>query len=201
MTFTKICSNCATDNPSHANYCRHCGLKFDKSPEIESFNFMSNPHIGDSIELSWNVTNADSVVLNGQTMPLNHHYKIVVESEMTWELVASKAGEKVSKKIHIMPTRVLDKNAHSTPYLKEKVVSTDTKSYLTKVLFIVMFIDFIPLLSLLIIYICSSWLRYTLNLSYNEWNSFSLYINILLWIWVIIGGIYGCFKFYNYKKI
>jgi len=201
MTSMKICPNCKVDNLQYANYCRHCGAKFGNVPEIESFDFMSNPYVGDSIELSWNVINADSVALNGLTMPLNHHYKIVVDREMTWELVATKAGKRVSKRIHIVPTQVSDKITYSTPHTKKRIASTETMSYLVKAFITVMFIDIVPLVSLLIISLGSSWLRYTLNSSYNEWNSFCLYANTLLWIWVIAGVVYGCFKFYHYKKI
>lgn len=195
MTSIKICSKCSTDNPQQANYCRRCGAKFDNSPMIESFNYVSVPHIGDSIELSWSITNADSAILNGQTMPLNHRYEVVVDKEMTWELVATKSGKKESKRIHIVPILASDKTT-----IPSIVTSFGTLPCLAKVLLTVLLIDIAPVISLLIISFCSSWLRYTLNLSYNEWKNFSLYTNILLWIWIVLGIIWGCYKFYHYRK-
>lgn len=195
----KCCSNCFAANPVDANFCRHCGAKLDNSPEIEFFNYVSVPHVGDLIELSWNIKNADFAILNGQTMPLNHRYKVIVDKEMTWELVATKSGKKESKRIHIVPIPASDKiNIPSTPL---KVTSSGTLPCLAKGLLTVLVIDIVPLISLLITSFCSSWLRYTLNLSYNDWNTFSLYANILLWTWIILGVVCGFYKFYHYKKI
>ena len=196
LNIIKQCTKCKTENPSNANYCRHCGVKLEDSPNIESFNYMSVPHVGDSIELSWSIKNADSVILNGQTMPLNHRYEVVVDKEMTWELVATKSGKKQLKRIHIVPIPTSDKTT-----IPSAVTSFGTLPCLAKVLLTVLVVDIVPVISLLIISFCSSWLRYTLNLSYNDWNTFSLYANILLWIWIILGAICGFYKFYHYKKI
>lgn len=195
----KQCPNCKADNPQNANYCRRCGGKFDNSPEIEFFNYVSVPHVGDSIELSWSIKNADSVILNGQTMPLNHRHEVIVDKEMAWELVATKSGKKESKRIHIVPIPASDKNIQFSA--SPKITPSVTLPYFAKVLLVVLFIDIVPVISLLIIFFCSSWLRYTLNLSYNNWNTFSLYANVLLWIWIILGIICGLYKFYHYKKI
>lgn len=195
MASTKICSKCNTENPQRANYCRACGSKFDNSPEIESFNYVSIPHIGDSVELTWSIKNADTAFLNGQTMPLSHRYKVVVDKEMTLELVAAKSGKRESKRIHIVPIPSSDKTT-----IPSIVTSFGTLPCLAKVLLTVLLIDIAPVISLLIISFCSSWLRYTLNLSYNEWKNFSLYTNILLWIWIVLGIIWGCYKFYHYRK-
>lgn len=199
MVSTKICSKCNTENPQRANYCRACGSKFDNSPEIESFNYVSIPHIGDSVELTWSIKNADTAFLNGQTMPLSHRYKAVVDKEMFLELVATRSGKRESKKIHIVPIPSSDKTTKpSTPPL---VTTSDALPNLVKILLKVLAIDIFPVISLLIISCCSSWLRYTLNLSYNDWNGFRMYVNILLWIWVASGIIWGFLKFYRYKKI
>lgn len=199
MVSTKICSKCNTDNPQQANYCRRCGVKFDSSPEIESFNYVSVPHIGDSIELTWSIKNADTAFLNGQTMPLSHRYKVVVDKEMTLELVATKLGNRESKRIHIVPIPSSDKT--TKPYTPPLVTTSDALSYLVKVLLEVLVVDIFPVISLIIISCCSSWLRYTLNLSYNDWNGFRVYANILLWIWIASGIVWGFLKFYRYKKI
>ena len=199
MASTKICLKCNTENPHRANYCRACGSKFDNSPEIESFNYVSIPHIGDSVELTWSIKNADTAFLNGQTMPLSHRYKVVVDKEMFLELVATRSGKRESKKIHIVPIPSSDKTTKpSTPPL---VTTSDALQNLVKILLKVLAIDIFPVISLLIISCCSSWLRYTLNLSYNDWNGFRMYVNILLWIWVALGIIWGFLKFYRYKKI
>lgn len=199
MVSTKICSKCNTDNPQQANYCRRCGAKFENSPEIESFNYVSIPHVGDSVELSWSIKNADTAFLNGQTMPLSHRYKVVVDKAMTLELVATKSGKIESRRIHIVPILSSDKTTKpSTPPL---VATSDALPYLVKVLLKVLVVDILPMISLLIISCCSSWLRYKLNLSYNDWNGFRVYANILLWIWVASGIIWGFLKFYRYKKI
>lgn len=198
MIPTKICSKCNTDNPQQAYYCRRCGAKFDSSPEIDYFDYVSIPHVGDSIELSWSIKNADTAILNGQTMPLTHKYKVVVDKKMTWELIATKSGKKESKRIHIVPIVASDKTIQSST--QPKVSPFDTLLYLAKVSLMVFLINIIPLISLLIIFFFSSWLRYTLNLSYNEWKNFGLYTNILLWIWIVLGIIWGCYKFYHYKK-
>lgn len=199
MVSTKICSKCNTDNPQQANYCRRCGAKLDNSPEIEFFNFVSVPHAGDSIELSWSIKNADTAFLNGQTMPLSHRYKVVVDKEMTLELVATRSGERESKRIHIVPIPSSDKT--TKPYTPPLVTTSDALPYLVKVLLEVLVVDIFPVISLIIISCCSSWLRYTLNLSYNDWNGFRVYANILLWIWVTSGIVWGFLKFYRYKKI
>lgn len=199
MYSTKKCSKCNTDNPQQANYCRRCGAKFENSPEIMSFNYASIPHVGDSVELSWDIKNADSAFLNGQTMPLSHRYKVVVDKEMTLELVAIKSGKRESRKIHIVPIPSSDKT--TKPSIASIVTPSDALPYLVKVLLKVLVIDIIPVISLLIISCYSSWLRYTLNLSYNDWNVFRVYGNILLWIWVVSGIILGLLKFYRYKKI
>ena len=199
MASTKICSKCNTENLQRANYCRACGSKFNNSPEIESFNYVSVPHVGDSVELSWSIKNADTAFLNGQTMPLSHRYKVVVDKEMFLELVATKSGEKDSQRIHIVPIPSSDKT--TKPYTPPLVTTSDALPYLVKVLFKVLLLDSFPVISLIIISCCSSWLRYTLNLSYNDWNGFRMYVNILLWIWVALGIIWGFLKFYRYKKI
>lgn len=174
-------------------------MKFDSSPEIESFNYVSVPHIGDSIELTWSIKNADTAFLNGQTMPLSHRYKVVVDKEMTLELVATKLGNRESKRIHIVPIPSSDKT--TKPYTPPLVTTSDALSYLVKVLLEVLVVDIFPVISLIIISCCSSWLRYTLNLSYNDWNGFRVYANILLWIWIASGIVWGFLKFYRYKKI
>lgn len=195
----KQCTKCKIDNPKNANYCRHCGAKLDNSPEIESFNYVSVPHVGDSIELSWNIKNADTAILNGQTMPLTHQYTVAVDKEMTWELVATKLGKRESRRIHIVPIPSSEKTIKlSTPPI---VTTSYSLPHFVKVLLKVLVIDILPVISLLIISFCSSWLRYTLNLSYNDWNTFRVYANILLWIWVVSGIIWGFLKFYRYKKI
>lgn len=194
----KQCTKCKTDNPANANYCRHCGAQLDNSPKIESFNYVSVPHVGDSIELSWNIKNADTAILNGQTMPLIHRYNVIVDKEMTWELVATKSGKRESRRIHIVPMQASDKN--TIHFMPPKATPSDALPYLIKVLLKVLVIDVVPVISLLIISCCSSWLRYTLNLSYNEWINFSLYANILLWVWCVSGVILGFIKFYRYKK-
>ena len=199
MVSTKICSKCNTDNPKRANYCRTCGSKFDNSPEIESFNYVSIPHIGDSVELTWSIKNADTAFLNGQTMPLSHRYKVVVDKEMTLELVAAKSGKRETKRIHIVPIPSSDKT--TKPSTPPTVTTSNTLPYLVKVLIKVLVVDILPVISLIIISCCSSWLRYTLNLSYNDWNGFLVYANILLWIWVASGIVWGFLKFYRYKKI
>ena len=33
---TKSCPKCNTENPQQANYCRHCGTKFEEKPQIQS---------------------------------------------------------------------------------------------------------------------------------------------------------------------
>lgn len=199
MASTKICSKCNTDNPQQANYCRRCGAKFANSPEIESFNYVSVPHVGDSVELTWSIKNADTAFLNGQTMPLSHRYKVVVDKEMTLELVAAKSGNRETKRIHIVPIPSSDKT--TKPSTPPTVTTSNTLPYLVKVLIKVLVIDILPVISLIIISCCSSWLRYTLNLSYNDWNGFLVYANILLWIWVASGIVWGFLKFYRYKKI
>ena len=199
MASTKICSKCNTDNPQQANYCRRCGAKFANSPEIESFNYVSVPHVGDSVELTWSIKNADTAFLNGQTMPLSHRYKVVVDKEMTLELVAAKSGKRETKRIHIVPIPSSDKT--TKPSTPPTVTTSNTLPYLVKVLIKVLVVDILPVISLIIISCCSSWLRYTLNLSYNDWNGFLVYANILLWIWVASGIVWGFLKFYRYKKI
>ena len=195
----KQCQKCNADNPQQANYCRRCGAKFENSPEIEFFNYVSDPHVGDSIELTWSIKKADTAFLNGQTMPLSHRYKVVVDKEMTLELVATRSGERESKRIHIVPIPSSDKTTKpSTPPL---VTTSDALPDLIKILLKVLVIDIFPVISLIIISCSSSWLRYTLNLSYNDWNGFRVYANILLWIWVASGIVWGFFKFYRYKKI
>ena len=199
MASTKICSKCNTDNPQQANYCRRCGAKFANSPEIESFNYVSVPHVGDSVELTWSIKNADTAFLNGQTMPLSHRYKVVVDKEMFLELVAARSGKRESKRIHIVPIPSSDKT--TKPSTPPTVTTSNTLPYLVKVLIKVLVVDILPVISLIIISCCSSWLRYTLNLSYNDWNGFLVYANILLWIWVASGIVWGFLKFYRYKKI
>lgn len=195
----KKCILCQTYNPDEAIFCRHCGAKLDNSPEIESFNYVSIPHVGDSIELTWSIKNADTAFLNGQTMPLSHRYKVVVDEEMTLELVATRSGKRESKRIHIVPIPSSDKTTKlSTPPL---VTTSDALPYLVKVLLEVLVIDIFPVISLIIISCCSSWLRYTLNLSYNDWNGFRVYANILLCIWVASGIVWGFLRFHRYKKI
>ena len=185
----KCCSNCFAANPVDANFCRHCGAKFENSPEMETFNYVSIPHVGDSVELSWSIKNSDTAFLNGQTVPWSRRYKVVVDKAMTLELVATKSGKSVSKRIHIVPIPALDKNI--IPSTPSTVTTSDALPYLVKVLLKFLVIDIIPVISLIIIFCCSSWLRYTLNLSYNDWNDFRVYANILLWIWGVSGIIWG----------
>lgn len=39
---TKICSICNTTNPKEANYCRHCGAKFEEKPQVLSYDHFSS---------------------------------------------------------------------------------------------------------------------------------------------------------------
>lgn len=126
------CYKCNTDNPQQANYCKYCGAKFDNSPEIDTFYYVSIPHVGDSIELSWSIKNADIAILNGQTMPLTHRHKVVVDKEMTWELVATKSGKRDSRILHIMP--ILSSNKTTEPSTPPIFTSSDALPYLMKVL-------------------------------------------------------------------
>lgn len=194
MSYTKLCQKCKTNNPLHANYCRCCGEKFENVPQVETANFISNSSVGDTLELFWNVINADTVLLNGQAMPLVYRYKIDINDERNWELIVLKADKKVTNNIHILPNK--DNNFMSHILKNTRKKSRDLK----KACFTFILIDFFPLISLLILFFCSSWLRYIINLSYKDWNNFILYVNVLLFIWIAIGIVYSCIKFISYKK-
>ena len=42
MSINKICPKCNTENPQEANYCRHCGAKFEEKPRVQSYDHSSS---------------------------------------------------------------------------------------------------------------------------------------------------------------
>lgn len=190
-----ICLNCKADNPQHANYCRMCGAKLNDMPEIMDFHYSATPHKGDTIELSWHINNADSVVLNDQNMPLSHQYKVIVDKEETWELVAKKGSSRISKKIHIVPVCCNERTfvSPSNQPIKPTVSLRNN-------LFVMCLLVLLPICVLLIINIGSSWVRYNLNLSYNDWNNVNLYTNVVSWGWLIFGICFSLYMFHHKNK-
>lgn len=100
---TKTCPICKTTNPQEANYCRHCGTKFDSAPEI--LYFISNQplyHIGDHAVLYWETSNVDRVTLNGSDVTDKKHSFFWVTGNMDFTLVATKGGYNISKTIRVL---------------------------------------------------------------------------------------------------
>lgn len=105
----KICPECKTDNPSEALFCRKCGIKIVDSPEITGFYVEPVCRIGDKVRVTWNIENADSVMLNGIDVTNKNQSTIIVTNNIELKLTAKKGSIETSRimRINPMPSRHL----------------------------------------------------------------------------------------------
>ena len=97
----KKCSKCNTENPLHAKYCRRCGKRFDEEPEIADFRLNAVCRVGDVVDFSWNVVNADKVTLNGMVVTGKTHIPVTIKGDEDFKLVARKGKIKIEKTITV----------------------------------------------------------------------------------------------------
>lgn len=111
MTIKK-CSRCYTDNPIIASYCRHCGYKFSEeskqgkssSPIIHEIQVMSDFYtIGSFVDIMWNVSNATTILLNGENVTNHDSYEYQVKGDETLEMTAMNDLLATRKHIKLSP--------------------------------------------------------------------------------------------------
>lgn len=102
---TKKCSKCHTENPIDAKFCRHCGTKIEGGPEIQNFYAIPSCHVGDSIQLHWNVDDCDKLTLNGINVTGTRKRMMKVPASGRFKLVAYKGEHMVAQdiKINLLP--------------------------------------------------------------------------------------------------
>lgn len=99
----KNCPKCKTDNPNEAKFCRNCGSKFADIPEIVEFSIEPVCHIGDTIYITWNVENADTVMLNGIDVTSKKQSTITITDKIGLKLIARKGSIETSRVIRVNP--------------------------------------------------------------------------------------------------
>lgn len=119
---TKICPKCKIENPIEASFCRHCGYTFTEeskngtslTPKIKEFLVVESFYtVGSVINLMWDVENYTSITLNGELVTNRDSSEILVEGDMTLDLIATNDYAQDLKRIRI------------TPSLKPKIIRFD----------------------------------------------------------------------------
>ena len=109
---TKICPICNILNPVEASFCRHCGYSFSEeskrgtsiAPKIKDFLIAESFYtIGSVINLMWEVENYTSITLNGELVTNREYCEILVEGDMTLDLIAENDYARDLKTIRLEP--------------------------------------------------------------------------------------------------
>ena len=109
---TKICPICNILNPVEASFCRHCGYSFSEeskrgtilAPKIKEVLIAESFYtIGSVINLMWEVENYTSITLNGELVTNREYCEILVEGDMTLDLIAENDYARDLKTIRLEP--------------------------------------------------------------------------------------------------
>ena len=160
----KKCPKCKTANPQEANYCRHCGAKFDPTPEILDFRLDAKCHVGDFADLSWKISNAEKVTLNGQDVTDKKSYHIYIAHDTFYTLTAIKGGRTISRTIHIQPQK--DRKGHEESL--RTVKTGETRKY-TLYSIITIITSILAMIMLAVIFFYENEIQYYFGIGYSDW--------------------------------
>ena len=167
----KKCSKCNTENPLHAKYCRRCGKRFDEEPEIADFRLNAVCRVGDVVDFSWNVVNADKVTLNGMVVTGKTHIPVTIKGDEDFKLVARKGKIKIEKTITVHPQKwKIQSDPKPTPVTSVSVV----KRKKWTVLF-----GFLTLAALLVVLLNDNMIPSYFNIGYSGWQNMKPVIIVL----------------------
>ena len=167
----KKCSKCNTENPLHAKYCRCCGKKFDEVPEIADFRLNAVCRVGDIVDFSWNVANADKVTLTGMVITGKTHVPVTIKGEEDYKLVARRGKIKIEKTITVHPQKwKIQPEPKPTPVTSISVV---------KQIKWTLFLGLFSLTSLLIVLLNDNMIPSYFNISYSGWQNMKPIIVLL----------------------
>lgn len=169
----KSCHKCNTENPLDANYCRICGSKFNDKPEVSEFRLNAVYRIGDVVDLSWNVSNVDKIMLNGIDVTDRTRKTVKIEGDKVYKLVAIKGENKIEKIIDVHPKKEGQPPQTLTHVPSVSLFKRKKWSFIVGLLAITV---------LFTIHYCQASVSYYLHLGYSEWQEIKLVINLLCWI-------------------
>ena len=170
----KKCSKCNTENPLQAKYCRYCGNKFDEVPEIEEFRLNAVCRVGDVVDFSWEVKNADVVTLNGIVVTGKTHIPVTIKGDEVFKLVAQKGGDKIEKAITVHPRKLQIKEG-------PKPAPVPSVSILQRKKWTVM-IGLLASAILFTVYFYENIIPSCFNISYSGWQDLKPIIKTTCWI-------------------
>ena len=162
------CLKCHTENPTHAKYCRGCGKKFDEGPEILNFQLNAVCRVGDVIDLSWDISNADKVTLNGRDVTDITSLSVTITGDEIFNLVATKDNHIVEKTINVHP----QKPSYPKPYLPSFVSALKCKKWTA-------LIGLLALAILIIVLFDENIIPSYFNIGYSGWQNAKPIIIIL----------------------
>lgn len=178
----KNCPICKTDNPNEARFCRICGSKFADVPEIIGFCIEPVYRIGDTVYVSWNIENADTIQLNGLDVTGKNQTTITITDKTELMLVARKGTIEKSCSININPIKSI---ANPTIDRREDVCKSKNygKSHLTHYTLTTIIFAF------LLFWFANNtkFVHHNIHVSYNSWK----WIEPLLWSILILCGIFS----------
>lgn len=167
----KKCSKCNTENPLHAKYCRRCGKRFDEEPEIADFRLNAVCRVGDVVDFSWNVVNADKVTLNGMVVTGTTHVPVTIKGDEDFKLVARKGKKKIEKTITVHPQKLkIQPEPKQTPVTFISVVKRKKWTVL---------LGFLTLAALLIVLLNDNMIQSYFSISYSGWQNMKPVIIVL----------------------
>lgn len=173
----KKCSKCHTENPLHAKYCRVCGKKFDEEPEIVDFRLNAICRVGDVVDFSWNVVNADKVTLNGMVVTGKTHVPVTIKGDEDFKLTAHKGKNKIEKTITVHPRKLQIKEGHTTPPVSSVSILQRKKWTVT--------IGLLALAILLTVYFYENIIPSCFNIGYSGWQDMKPIIKTSCWIVIL----------------
>lgn len=195
---SKICPKCNTENPQIANYCRHCGEKFDPTPEILDFRLNAKCHVGDYATLSWKTSNADRVTLNGQNVTDQEDYHIHVTCDTVYTLSATKGGHSVTKKLYVHIDSEDKRANRKTSAISNPSIFWNSTFY--DIIGVIFYI--VALILLLILLFNSECMQYYFGVSYSKWQTIKMILIIINGVISLLGFLDICswiIKFFKNK--
>lgn len=143
-------------------------------PEIEEFRLNAVCRVGDVVDFSWDVKNADVVTLNGMVVTGKTHIPVTIKGDEDFKLAAHKGNNKIEKTITIHPRKLqIQEGPKPTP--------VPSVSILQRKKWTVM-IGLLALAILLIFYFYENIIPSSFNISYSGWQNMNPIIQATCWI-------------------
>ena len=115
MESTKQCPKCHTENPTGANFCRHCRYEFPEEtkkghsivPTISHFKIRENDYCeGSTIHLEWEVSHATSLSLCGEDVTNTNGCEYKINRNRNLKLVAKNEYTSVYHELKLIPKEI-----------------------------------------------------------------------------------------------